>query len=109
MEVLFISFHRSELVLADDYGMYMSSRALVLLHPPQCHHQGIHELAEVIIRDVDTQVHEVVLHNIGVGLVVGAYANTVVASQDETRNAVNCPTILVNRLMLREKPERYGR
>ena len=56
-----MSFDRRELVIPDDNGMDVRRRALVILHLPGRHHQRVHELAEVIIRNVDTQVHEVVL------------------------------------------------
>ena len=44
-------------------------RAVGLLDGAQSHDQGVHEFLEVVLEE--GQVHEVVLHHVGVGLVVG--------------------------------------
>jgi hypothetical protein len=61
---------------AHSHGVDVPDRALGLLDGAQSHHQGVDELLEVILEE--GQVHEVVLHHVCVGLVIGAYKTCVV-------------------------------
>ena len=64
--------------LANRNGVDVPDGAPRFLDGAQGHHQRVHELLEVIIRNVDTQMHEVMLPDERFRLVAGSYKTIVV-------------------------------